>query len=772
MKKTIPVILLLFTALFWEIILKDEFSYVLIWWVIILILGLMAFPLSATVFSSFTDKGYLFSKGLGIAISSYALWLLSTLKIFKIDGLGCWSVVLGCGVIIFFAFYKKARLSLSGFRQGDALSWILIGESIFLFSLSFWTYLRGFNARLEGLEKFMDYGFINSILRSGFAPPKDMWFAGKSINYYYFGQYVSAFINRLSGIKTEIAYNLMMAALFAFSMALCFSIVSNLLKGQKLKNGSAIFGGLVGATLVSLGGNLHSFIYGTLSKYTTEGKAYWFPDATRYIGYNPETSDKTIHEFPVYSFVVSDLHAHVINMIFVLTLLGVLIAIFRKLQFRAESGWQAKNFIDAVFFPELLVPGFLIGIFQMSNFWDFPIYLTVTLFTLLCAGIRQHGFTLKMLQTAILRFIIVVASSLAFAYPFNMTFDKIATGIRLSKDHSYIYQLLVLWGYQLVIAAIFFVMILFTEQNLIWRRAKNKEREKIRKELTFLARIRNVLERFSIEDVFTVILFVSAIGLVIIPELVYVEDIYTGEHKRANTMFKLTYQSFIMFGLGCGYVFIRIWQMAEKGWKRTASIALTIIMVLLPMIYPIKYAIPSWYREMKPELYEGLDGLAFLQREYPDDYALIQWMRENIEGQPTVLEANGDSYTYYGRVSMATGFPTIQGWYVHEWLWRDDYHVVQERVDDVQVIYESDDLDQTVELLKKYAVEYIVIGDLEWKKFTQLQQAKLLSLGEVVFELPTIRLIKLNTPANEAKSSCFDGLPDTCEAIATVASFP
>lgn len=743
MKKSIPAILLVFTAIFWAIVLKNEFGYVLIWWAVILVLGLMLFPLSSVVFSSFTDKGYLFSKALGIAVSSYAVWFLSCLKIARIDALGCWSVVLGCGLVVSFLFYKKARLSLTGFRQGDALSWILTGESLFLFSLSFWTYLRGFNAKIEGLEKFMDYGFVNSILRSGFVPPKDMWFAGESINYYYFGQYVSAFITRLSGIKSEIAYNLMMATLFAFSMALCFAIVTNLLKGKGLKNTPAIVGGLVGSSLVSLGGNLHSFIYGTLSKLTSKGGSYWFPDATRYIGYNPETKDKTIHEFPVYSFVVSDLHAHVINMIFVLALLGVLIAIFRKLQFRADSGWQANSPVDEVFFPELLLPGFLIGIFQMSNFWDFPIYLTVTLFTLLCAGIRQFGFTRKMLWTAAARFFFVVAASLVFAFPFNQTFEKVSTNIRLAQDHSLPYQLLVLWGYQLVIAVIFLIMILFTEQNLIWRSAKKKEREKIRGELTLIARIRNILERFTIEDVFTVILFVSAMGLVLIPELVYVEDIYSGEHKRANTMFKLTYQAFIMFGLACGYVFIRIRQMAEKGWKRTTAIILTIIMVALPMIYPFKYAIPSWYKELDPKQYEGLDGLAFLKREYPDDYELIQWMRENIQGQPNILEANGDSYTYYGRISISTGLPTIQGWYVHEWLWRDDYNLVQARVDDVKTIYESEDLTQTIELLSKYQVQYVVIGSLEREKFPDLKEDKLLGLGTVVFELPSICLIKL-----------------------------
>ena len=152
MKLTIPCILLIFTVLVWALILKNEFGYVLVWWAVIFLLGLMAFPLSATVFSSFTDKGYLMSKGLGIAISSYALWLLSMTKLVKINGFGCWSVVIGCGVIIYLLLFKKARLSLINFKQSDVLPWIFIGESIFLFSLSFWTYLRGFNARIEGLE--------------------------------------------------------------------------------------------------------------------------------------------------------------------------------------------------------------------------------------------------------------------------------------------------------------------------------------------------------------------------------------------------------------------------------------------------------------------------------------------------------------------------------------------------------------------------------------------------------------------------------------------
>lgn len=744
--RLIPYILLPLTVILWAIILKNEFIYVIKWWAVFLFIGFLFLPLSINIFHTFTDKGFMFSKTIGLAVSSYFFWIISYLKLLNITTFNCWYVTIMLGIITSAVALRKhgtlRRIKPS--MDKDTISWVLAGESIFLFSLCFWTYLRGFNPRIEGLEKFMDYGFVNSILRSGYVPPKDMWFAGGSINYYYFGQYVTAFLTRLSGIETEISYNIMMATLFAVSMALCFTIASNMLKGHGItKNIPVVAGGLIASALVCLGGNLHSFFYGFLSKFSKDGDKYWFPDATRYIGYNPETNDKTIHEFPVYSFVVSDLHAHVINMIFVLTIIGLLLALFRKLQQRTAENWKPKNLFEDLLFSEMLLIGLFIGIFQMSNYWDFPIYLTVTLFVFICAAIRQYGFTKKTSAFTALRFLIVLILSLLFALPFNLSFEKIASQISIARNHSMLYQLLVLWGYQLVFVIVFFLIILYAEQNIKWKRVKGKERIKIRKEMSFFVRVRTVLEEYPIEDIFAVILCISAMGLVLIPEIVYVKDIYEKGYARANTMFKLTYQAFIMFGLASGYIFIRIRKSPFKERKILIAKAITAIMLILPMIYPF-YAIPSWYKSLNYKKYEGLDGLAFLKKEYPDDYELIYWLRENIQGQPVVLEANGDSYTYNCRISMATGLPTIQGWFTHEWLWRGDLNAVQNRIDDVKIIYESDDVNATKELLQKYQVEYIVIGKLEYSKFPDLNDDKLISLGTVVFDRPDIKLIKVN----------------------------
>jgi YYY domain-containing protein len=738
----IPYVLFVCVFAVWAIILKSEFQYVLVWWAALLFIGLMYYPLSNVFFSSFTDRGFLLSKTIGLAVSSYILWLMSFIKVLPVSRLACFGAAAVPGILLYIHALSSRQRMKALLPDYDALQWIFTGESLFLFALCFWTYLRGFNPRIEGLEKFMDYGFLNSVLRSEYVPPKDMWFAGGNINYYYFGHYISAFITRLSGIKTEIAYNIMMAALFAFCMALSFVIAANLLKGFGIKKKAQIIGGIISAFLVSLGGNLHSFFYGFLSKFTEEGDKYWFPDATRYIGYNPETRDKTIHEFPVYSFVVSDLHAHVINMVFVLSLLALLIAVFRKLQKRRPDNFDRLNIISEAFIPELLLLGLLTGIFQMSNYWDYPIYLTVTLFTLFCAGIRQYGYNKTMINISFIRFFIVLASSIVFALPFNMAFDNMAGGIRFTEDRTLPHQFFVLWGYQLTLTIIFFIYILYTEQNIKLKREYSKKRQKIRSEMTLIARIQNVLDKNPIEDVFAVILCVSAIGLLIIPEIVYVKDIYSAEHKRANTMFKLTYQAFIMFGLAAGYIFIRIRRQSHRNWRITAAKIIAIIMIALPMIYPF-YAIPSWYRHLDPERYEGLDGLAFMQKEHPDDYDLVIWLRENVQGQPAILEANGDSYSYYGRISMSTGLPTIQGWYVHEWLWRNDFNIVNERVEEVKTVYESVDIDMTRKILGKYQIKYIVIGQPERDSFPELNEEKLLALGNVVFERPEVKLIEI-----------------------------
>ena len=82
-----------------------------------------------------------------------------------------------------------------------------------------------------------------------------------------------------------------------------------------------------------------------------------------------------------------------------------------------------------------------------------------------------------------------------------------------------------------------------------------------------------------------------------------------------------------------------------------------------------------------------------------------------------------------------TGLPTVLGWYVHEWLWRNDVADLNARAADVETIYTSDDAEEIRKLLDKYEVSYIFVGSCEREKYGQeLNNEMLRSLGTAVFE--------------------------------------
>jgi uncharacterized membrane protein len=118
-------------------------------------------------------------------------------------------------------------------------------------------------------------------------------------------------------------------------------------------------------------------------------------------------------------------------------------------------------------------------------------------------------------------------------------------------------------------------------------------------------------------------------------------------------------------------------------------------------------------------------------------------MNSHISGQPTILEAQGDSYTDYERISSNTGLPTVFGWTVHEWLWRGTYDIVPPRIADVENLYQSKDMTKTKQLLKEYHIQYVYIGDMEWTKYPNLDEQKFNELGKVVYQNSSVKIYKI-----------------------------
>lgn len=735
----------IFLLLMGFILLAGDFTSFLQWWGLVLLIGIIFMPLTNLVFSGFHDKGYLFSKTIGIAITGYLMWLLSSMRIMKFTPAGC-IISLGIGLLVNLTvltvknYSKRGNPIITEATPGKnyTLDYILIEELLFLALFLLFTYIRGFKPEAYGTEKFMDYGFMTSMMRSENMPPQDFWFSGTKLNYYYVGQYMATFLTKLSFVKVSLGYNLALMMVGAFAFVLPYSLVTNvvlrLLQDREKKGIPLIHHvcGLIGGTAVCIAGNMHYPIYQWLEPavrkfFGMEASTdkYWFPDATRFIGYHPETTDKTIHEFPAYSFVLGDLHAHVINIMFVLTVLGILFAWMCK---RRDNQSSKVTLWQEVFHPAMFFLAFFIGLFHTTNFWDFPIYYVVSGAVILFTNILVYNFKGKLLWVTALQGMFILVVSKVVCLPFTLNFDQISTNIRLAVAHTPLNQLIILWGLP-IFTVIMFLCFVLSDYGVKRRTTMEPETRKQK------AAIVHFFETLSAADLFIILLGLCAIGLILIPELIYVEDIYSGDYKRANTMFKLTYQAFILFGICFGYILLRLIIFGRT--KRQRGMAIFSMLLLISSVFYIQNAVNSWYGNIfLPFGYKGLDATAFMENTMPDDVPAIRWLNENVSGTPVVLEANGDSYTDYQRVSVMTGLPTVLGWRTHEWLWKSDPSLLDLRAEDIAKIYTSTDKGEINELLEKYDISYIYVGKLEVEKFPAINHTMLKELGELVYTLP------------------------------------
>jgi uncharacterized membrane protein len=690
-----------------------DFISTSIWWGMFFLVGVSFFPTTYLLLGKLSDAGYSFAKIAGAIFISYSLFILGIVKIApftQITILSTWAIFT---LINIYIFKKRKKEIVKTLR--DKKSYIVTSEILFIFGLFFWAYIRAHQPDIRGLEKFMDYGFINSIMRSRYLPPADMWFAGNSINYYWFGHFIVATLSKLSNLATSITYNLGIATILGLALSQTFSLISSLAKsvGKSLNNKSIILVGLISAIVLSFGGNFHT-PYFVLKNGSDR---YWYPDATRFIGYNPDVDDKTIHEFPLYSYVVSDLHAHLINLPIVILYLSLLWTFLssakpartKKNRFRISASLESilpnLSMKDGNRFAYLLSLGFLLGIMFITNTWDFGNYLLTTGISLsVFLLIKKGGFRLNHIVKSAVQItkylILILGTASVVLFPFVLNFTSLAEGVKLVHSHSPLWQLSILWGFPAILT-VFLVCVV----RLAWPRLKKA-------------------------DLFVVSMFLASWILILIPEILYVKDIYISSHYRANTMFKLTYQAFVMTYLSSAYVIFRLLNLLKKGSYVKILSLLSSVLIFLVLIYPY-FAIRSYYGNLAQ--YKGLKGDTWINSAIPEQAAAIKWFNENVSDQPVILESNGDSYTDYNVISSYTGLPTVSGWFVHEWLWRGDSTFPQNRVNDITQIYTSTDNNLTKRLLNKYDVRYVIVGPNERSRYPNLVENKFVQIGSKVF---------------------------------------
>jgi uncharacterized membrane protein len=236
-------------------------------------------------------------------------------------------------------------------------------------------------------------------------------------------------------------------------------------------------------------------------------------------------------------------------------------------------------------------------------------------------------------------------------------------------------------------------------------------------------------------------LMVLGLGLTTGVELV-VLDIDIG---RQNTVFKFYLEAWILFGISGGVALA--WLLNALGrWfipLRIVWQTMLAALVTIAFLYPIMATQARWIDRFNASATGmTLDGQAYMQHAvYGDnnvwfntvgDYHMINWLLENIEGTPTIIEAQTTEYKWGARIAINTGLPTVMGWNWHQRQQRnvlDLNNVVWNRTNNVAAFYNTPSMETAWDLIQFYDIEYIIVGVLERVTYNDMLQSQI--TGEV-----------------------------------------
>lgn len=440
------------------------FLNILIFWLVIQLFNLIGLPVAFRLFKNLPDRGYGLARPLGLLLSGYGLWLLGSLGLLK-NNLGGAVLAMGlvAGLGIFWLQQERGEGLLAWLKANR--TYVLTVEAVFALAFIGWAVFKAYNPAIEtaGGEKWMEIAFVNSALLSPGFPPQDPWLSGFGISYYYFGYVLMALLTRLSGIAPTTAYNLFAPTLFALTVTGAFAVVANMIAayrrdqaGQFSLNAAIIrWNGLLGSVFVAVMGHWEGVLEvlhkrGLLPaafwqwldirdlKIPPEPPFGWLPD--RFIwwwrgsrvltDYNlPGQEQEVIDEMPFFSFMLGDVHPHVLALPFVL--LAIALALNLLLARRPSASASGSfirqalsNLIGALGGKTAFVLyAVCIGALGFLNTWDLPIYLAVL-------GLAYWVWPGRAgLEQAFTGLGLFAATAIALYLPFYVSFRSQAGGI-------------------------------------------------------------------------------------------------------------------------------------------------------------------------------------------------------------------------------------------------------------------------------------------------------------------------------------------------------
>ena len=707
-----------------------------------------------------------------------------------------------------------------------------------------------------GGEKPMDMAYLNAVLKSSYMPPYDPWFGGGYINYYYWGQFMVATLIRATGIDPAIAFNLAVPLFFALTAGAAYSIVYNLASGSQtvipakagiqgvgrgphnpestpeadVGQDPAIHGsatveaepsratlqgfqggdvrpwparialspaaaGLAGAAFVVLLGNLDGAVQlvgGIWNAFVQNepfaGFDFW--RSTRVMP--PDPPGHEITEFPFFTFLFADLHAHLMALPFTLLAIGLSLAVVMSgraqtpsfprgresigeasgssregeetpsFTRRREPRWAAASaYWGPAELARLALLGLAVGSLRAINTWDVPVYLLLAASAVfLAAYFRNGGLSLQVLLESAAKTAIVAAVGFLAFLPYHVSTETFFTSVEATTNQTVLWQFLLIHGLFVFVVGSHLLLDTRTQWlpslRKLWSRAGDSRAKLVPLgiaavlgtylALSFLTGITGSTIPFALlllvlaaasgmkhlassgpgvrEMTFATVLVCAALCVVIGLDIFRVE----GDIDRMNSVFKLYLQVWVLLALASAYL---VWRILSSGtvakampgpWGAAWGWALALL-VFAAAVYPV-LGTQARLKTRFDVLPLTLDGTAYMRTAvYNDangpidlsaDYDAIRWLQDNVEGSPVIIEGLTPNYRWGGRISVYTGLPTIVGWRWHQEQQRWGYRwAIAERARDADRIYSTPNAAEALDLMRKYGVEYIYLGQLE-----------------------------------------------------------
>ncbi|MFQ5617215.1 MAG: DUF2298 domain-containing protein, partial [Anaerolineales bacterium] len=436
------------------------------------------------------------------------------------------------------------------------------------------------------------------------------------------------------------------------------------------------------------------------------GDWYWLP--SRAI---PAPGDvEPITEFPFFTFLYADLHAHLIALPLTVLALAWVVSVVL-----ARGRWESKLAGGVGF----LLGGLAIGALRPTNTWDYPTYLALGVLALVFA-IGAHyrpreGSLLSLFPVWVLRGVyatvavgILVGLSWLLYQPYTQwyalgyTETKIWSGTHTPVSayftHWGLFLFLILswmlwetrewmantpvsalrklipfretiWGFLVVLLGLIGWLMVYLDVSIAWL------------VLPLAAWAGVLLLRPGMPDLKRLILFLVGTGFVLTLAVEIV--VLSGDIGRMNTVFKFYLQVWALFGISAAASLGWLMKIGRRGVSSPVGKRLRAgwglglaVLVFGAFMYPVLGGMAKIEDRMAEDAPHTLDGMAYMpyaryndngrDMHLDEDYRAIRWLQENVEGSPVIVEGNTVEYRWGGRYSIYTGLPAVLGWNWHQ----------------------------------------------------------------------------------------------------------